>query len=52
LTSELQQIYQSLGAAAGQQPGAAPVPRATAAVVGSRATGGSDDVIDAEFTAG
>ena len=51
LTSELQQVYHALGAAAGARGGrrpalGRPVPGATAA------GGGDDDVIDAEFTRG
>ncbi|SFK75783.1 molecular chaperone DnaK [Streptosporangium canum] len=48
LTSELQQVYQSLAvAAAGQPAGAGP---GAQGAQGARGGGGDDDVIDAEFT--
>jgi molecular chaperone DnaK len=43
LTSELQQVAQSLGTSAGPQPGPGPGP-------GPGAAGSDEDVIDAEFT--
>jgi molecular chaperone DnaK len=53
LTSELQQIYHSLGAAQ-QQPGQPPggQPSGQSSGTGGQPGGQSDDVIDAEFTGG
>ena len=53
LTSELQQIYHSLGAGQGQAQGAgAPYGSAPGGAPGGRdAPADDDDVIDAEFTA-
>jgi molecular chaperone DnaK len=54
LTAELQQVYHSLGAVSGQQPGTAPGDGGRGGPgEGRPGQGGSDDdVIDAEFTAG
>ena len=51
LTSELQQVYHSLGAGGGQ-PAGDRAPDGGAAGRDQRAGGQGDDVIDAEFTAG
>ncbi|HWD71622.1 MAG TPA: molecular chaperone DnaK [Actinomycetota bacterium] len=52
LTSELQQIYHSLGAGQAQgQGGGGPSASAGNGAEGREAPGGDDDVIDAEFTA-
>jgi molecular chaperone DnaK len=52
LTSELQQVYQSLGAGASAGAGAAGASGRSGASTGPAPGGRDDDVIDAEFTTG
>ena len=51
LTSELQQIYHSLGAGQARQGAGGPSTSAGNGAEGREAPGDDDDVIDAEFTA-
>jgi molecular chaperone DnaK len=50
LTSELQQIYHSLGAATADVGAGAPPPGGGGRPGGRQPQGGDDDVIDADFT--